>query len=386
MSTIFDRWLDNLVRTADAELPQSYREDMRAEGRRVFKDIMSPRGLDRRHVLVVGGAGYIGSPLTENLLSAGYRVTCLDHILYGNSQCVANFIGHPDYRFVPGDLADPAIVEDALDGVSDVVILAGLVGDPITKKYPEWSGLINDDGIQDLVRSLNGRGLARVLFISTCSNYGEIPENITATEDYELKPLSLYAKSKVGIETMLLGLQGRTDYTGTILRFATAFGLSPRMRFDLSVSEFTREMFLGRDLEVYDADTWRPYCHVRDFARAIRRVLEAPVARVDFKVFNAGGDRNNFTKQMIVDTIKAKLPNSSYKIVRGGMDRRNYKVDFSRIRETLYFEPRYSVEDGVAELIDALSKGLFADAETNRNFYGNYEIDYAPAHRAEAAE
>ena len=152
-------------------------------------------------------------------------------------------------------------------------ILAGLVGDPITKKFPYEAHDINDIALRGCIDQLNGRGLNKVIFVSTCSNYGLIQDDVLADEDFELTPLSLYAKSKVGAEKHLLSLKGQTDYHPTILRFATAFGLAPRMRFDLTVNEFTREVAEGNELVVYDAHTWRPYCHVRDFARLIGRVL-----------------------------------------------------------------------------------------------------------------
>ena len=177
-------------------------------------------------------------------------------------------------------------------------------------------------------------------------------------------------------EQQILGLKGKVDYTGTVLRFSTAFGLSARMRFDLTVSEFCRALFAGNKLEVYDADTWRPYCHVQDFARALTRVLEAPRDRIAFEVFNAGGDRNNFTKKMIVEAIQKQSPTGEVIYVAGGTDKRNYKVNFSKIRQALLFEPRYSVEDGIRELVGVLRQGFFRDYEAHRDHYGNYRLDY----------
>ncbi|MBF0473754.1 MAG: SDR family oxidoreductase, partial [Nitrospirae bacterium] len=249
-----------------------------------------------RIVLLVGGAGYIGSELTGYFLNLGYKVRSLDLLLYENQVCVYPFLLNKNYEFIYGDMTDEGVTSNALIGVTDVVILAGLVGDPITKKYPQASQKINNDGILNLIRLVNGRGIKRVVFLSTCSNYGLITGDTLADEEFELKPLSLYAKSKVAIEKELLGLRGKVDYCPVILRFATAFGLSTRMRFDLTVSEFTRAMYLKKDLLVYDADTWRPYCHVRDFSRAINMVMLAPDAHVGFEVFNVGGDVNNYTK------------------------------------------------------------------------------------------
>lgn len=330
-------------------------------------------------VLLVGGAGYIGSVLTGYLLSFGYRVKTLDCLLYENQQAVLPYLNSPNYQFVYGDLSKKLDLEKALEGINDVVILAGLVGDPITKVYPTASKAINEDGIANLLQSLNGRNLNKVVFVSTCSNYGLIKENETADENFELNPLSLYAKAKVQIEKQILSLKGKLDYHPTILRFATAFGLSPRMRFDLSVNEFVRELYLGKELLVYDAHTWRPYCHVNDFSLIIHRVLEAPHQKVSFEVFNAGGEVNNCTKQMIVDKILAKIPGAKVSYKEHGSDPRNYRVNFSKIRECLDFEPQYTVDRGVDELLQALSQHLFDQVDSNRNYYGNYQIKYETA-------
>lgn len=329
-----------------------------------------------KSILLVGGAGYIGSVLTKHLLDAGYKVTCLDLFLYENNMCVTPYLSDPNYRLVYGDLRDDAVRRNALAGVTDVVLLAGLVGDPITKKYPEASKAINDEGILRCIDSLDGFGLDRVVFVSTCSNYGLIESDTLADESFPLSPLSPYAISKVAAEQHLLGKEGKVDYAATILRFATAFGLSPRMRFDLTVNEFTREVALGRELVVFDAHTWRPYCHVKDFSRLIQLVIEAPRDRVAFEVFNAGGEVNNSTKQGIVDTILEFVPDAKVRYREHGSDPRNYRVDFGKIRKALGFQPDYTVRDGVRELMEAISSHIFDRADSMRNFHGNYEIEY----------
>ena len=162
----------------------------------------------------------------------------------------------------------------------------------------------------------------------------------------------------------------------TILRFATAFGLSPRMRFDLTVSEFTRELALGNELIVYDAHTWRPYCHVQDFARLIQMVVEAPADKVSWEVFNAGGDVNNATKQMLADYLLEKFTNVKILYQEHGSDPRNYKVSFEKVKSVLGFETSYTIHDGINELLDAIYNHVFDHVEQNINFFGNYEINY----------
>lgn len=333
----------------------------------------------KKHVLITGAGGYIGPVVTDHLLGLGYKVRALDLFLFNTQSVLVGFSSNPGFDLVTGDHCDAALVSEALGGVTDVIILSGLIGDPITKKYPEAAKKINDEGMRALIGLCDGRGLDRVIFVSTCSNYGLIKEDELADEDYDLNPLSLYAKAKVAVEQELLSLEGKVDFRPIVLRFATAFGLAPRMRFDLTVSQFTRDMALGRDMLVYDARTWRPYCHVKDFGEVIQRVLEAPESDVAFEVFNAGGDVNNFTKQMIVDAILEALPDAKVEYQEYGEDPRNYRVDFAKIHKRLRFEPKYTVSDGIAELIDALKQGQFADVDDNPNFHGNYEIDYPPS-------
>jgi nucleoside-diphosphate-sugar epimerase len=320
-----------------------------------------------RGVLLVGGAGYVGSVLTSCLLENGYSVTCLDRMIYRHYHTVWPFLGCEGYRFIRGDMGNPADLGRGLEGVRHVVILAGLVGDPITRKYQRESEAINVGGIRTLLDGLEGKNLEHVVFVSTCSNYGLTPGNVEATEDYELTPLSLYAKDKVESEQWLLGLKGSVDYSATVLRFATAFGFSPWMRFDLTVSEFTRELYLGHELLVFDAHTWRPYCHVKDLSEAIRCVLEAQHDRVHFEVFNVGGEANSFTKQAIVNEILCQVPEGKVKYQEHGSDPRNYRVSFEKIREQLGFSIQYSVGRGVEELLGALREGLFDNVESQRS-------------------
>ena len=329
-----------------------------------------------KNVLLIGGAGYVGTVITSHFLKLGYKVRVLDNFVYKNQESIQAYLGDENYEFIKGDLGDIQILEKASKGIDNVVILGGLVGDPITKKYPEASNEINEIGVQACIDYFDDIKLNRLIFISTCSNYGLIKEDELADENFELNPLSLYAKAKVGAELHLMSKKGKVQYTGTVLRFATAFGLSPRMRFDLSVSEFVRDLYLGEELLVFDEHTWRPYCHVRDFARLIDLVINAESEKVYFEVFNAGGEVNNFTKKMIVDTIATYIPEAQIKFGTNGSDPRNYKVSFKKVKDTLGFEPKFTVKDGIEELIYALKIGVYDDSLGNKDRYGNYHIKY----------
>jgi nucleoside-diphosphate-sugar epimerase len=329
-----------------------------------------------RNILLIGGAGYVGTVLTSHLLKKGHIVTVLDYFIYNNQFAVQPYLGDPDYHFIYGDLCSINDLVKASKGVTDVIILGGLVGDPITKRYPVESEAINDKGIKICIDFFKDKSIDKLIFISTCSNYGLIKENEVADENFKLSPLSLYAKAKVSNEEYLLSQKEKAIYTGVVLRFATAFGLSPRMRFDLSVSEFTRDLYFGEELTIFDEHTWRPYCHVRDFARLIEIVLNAKKEQVDFEVFNAGGDTNNFTKKMIVDEILKHVPEGKVKYGLHGSDPRNYKVSFAKVKNILGFEPTFRISDGINELVETLKIGVYSNSISNKNLYGNYELIY----------
>jgi nucleoside-diphosphate-sugar epimerase len=326
-----------------------------------------------KKIMLVGGGGYVGTVLTDFLLAKGYEVYCYDNFIYGHGVVIIPYLLSEKYHFIHGDIRNKERLRSSVQDMDAVVILAGLVGDPITKAYPIESEEINEKGIQNVFETINGCGVERCIFVSTCSNYGLMPVGEVAHENSPLNPLSSYARAKVDAERKLLGSDGKTDYCATILRFATAFGLSPRMRFDLTVSQFTRDLFMGEELIVFDAETWRPYCHILDFSRLIELVLNAPEQDIRFEVFNAGGSENNFTKRGIVELIQSKIDDTRVTYQERGSDRRDYKVNFSKLEEKLNFKPLYTVEQGIDELLVALGQRVFSGIE-NEDRFGNYKI------------
>ena len=327
-------------------------------------------------ILIIGGEGYIGSVIVDNLLKSNFKITSYDNLIYNNNKGVLNKKKISNYSFVEADILDSKTLSYEIESSFAVILLAGLVGDPITKKYPAESERINDLGVRNVIDICAKNDLSKFIFISTCSNYGLIGDNQLANENFELNPLSLYAKSKVYAEEYIFSLRDRTKMNPTILRFATAFGLSPRMRFDLTINEFVYELAKGNELVIYDSSTWRPYCHVQDFSKLIQLVLEAEENKVSFEIFNAGCDANNSTKKMLANLILERIPQGKITYQKFGNDVRNYRVDFRKVNSVLGFEPSYSIEDGIEELLDAINNRIFDDVISNRNKYGNYSINY----------
>ena len=335
------------------------------------------RALRKRNVLVIGGAGYIGSPLVRRLLLKGFKVKVLDNLLYANGSSIVDLLEEPNFSFIHGDFCNDKILKESLTETTDVVLLAALVGDPICKKYPILAKQINEEGTIKLFDLLSDRQTDRFVFTSTCSNYGLADSNGYATEETELNPQSLYAETKVNAEQYIIRNADKVNLCPTILRLSTAFGLSKRMRFDLTVSEFTREITLGNDLLVYDEDTWRPYCHVEDISESIIRVLDSPAEKVRGEIFNVGDNKNNYTKKMIVELVLKSAGEGQVQYCKGGGDRRNYRVSFNKINTRLAFRTLFTIEDSIRTLIKAIRNDLFDDVESREEFYGNYSIKEA---------
>ncbi len=317
--------------------------------------------------------------MTE-LLRAGARVRVLDQLIYDNGFALAHLMDEPRLWFHRGDLRNEDDLAEAARGATDLVLLASLVGDPICKAYPVLAHEINENGARRVIDHLGPAGIDRFVFTSTCSNYGIHESSRLATEDSDLNPQSLYAQTKIAVEQYVLERASELPSAATVLRIATAYGLSPRMRFDLTVSQFAWELASGRPLEVYDADTWRPYCHIRDICKAIMTVLTAPESDVRGEVFNVGDTAQQFTKRMIVDEVGLHVGETSVIYGDKGSDPRNYRVSFAKIAENLAFRCDYTVQDYIARLTAAVQAGIFPDVSADPRF-GNYKVMHVePTH------
>jgi nucleoside-diphosphate-sugar epimerase len=314
--------------------------------------------------LVTGGSGYIGALLVRELLDAGQEVRVLDSLLHGQEDIAAEQ-EQAGVQVIRADIRDADARRRALDGADAVVHLAAIVGDPACALDPAVSDEVNVQATESLVADAATAGVQRLVFASTCSNYGRMTDpTVPITEDGELSPVSLYAEQKVSMEKLILGgLKDSppTPVKPTCLRFATVYGVGRRMRFDLTVNEFTRELWADRDLEVFGEQFWRPYIHVRDAGRAVRTVLEAPEEKVVGNVFNAGRSGENYRKLDLVEEIGKQVNRGNVSYVKRDEDPRDYKVSFDKIRAELGFETLMTVPDGIAEIIAALDAQAFGD-------------------------
>jgi nucleoside-diphosphate-sugar epimerase len=313
------------------------------------------------NVTVTGGAGYIGARASRELAAAGHAVTVLDSLLHGQDD-VADSLEAAGIRVLRGDVRDAAARQAALEGAAAVVHLAAIVGDPACAKDPALSRAVNIDGTRALVEDAATAGVERLVFASTCSNYGRVADPLVAVdESAPLAPVSLYAEQKVELERELLARPAGSRPMVTCLRFATIYGVAERMRFDLTVNEFTRDLWSRRTLDVYGEQFWRPYVHVADAARALTTVLAAPADRVAGTVFNVGHSDENYRKLDLVELIRERLPEAAVRFVHRDEDPRDYRVSFARIHTELGFDPLMRVPDGVDEVIRGLEEQRFGD-------------------------
>jgi nucleoside-diphosphate-sugar epimerase len=309
------------------------------------------------HVLVTGGAGYVGSRVVSHLLEAGHRVRVLDKLLYGAESLLA-FHGRRRFALLPGDVRDPFVVSDALQGVDAVVHLAAVVGEPACSVDPEQAFAINHGGTKTVLQEAAAAGTPRLVFISTCSNYGALPHSF-ATETSALDPLSSYARAKVEGERLVL--DSTTPPCATVLRLGTICGLGERMRFDLLVNDIAKRSVRGEPIRIYAPDAWRPFLHVLDAARAIATVLEAPEATVNRRVFNVVGE--NRQKRGLADLARKHFPSVPIAITDDQPDLRDYRVDGSRFATELGFRVEHSVEEAFLETAQAVANGVFGDPD-----------------------
>ena len=305
-------------------------------------------------ILVTGAAGYIGSVLVNQLLAKGEYVIGFDSLLFGGESLLSVYT-HKNFRFVKGDIRNRTDIEPLLSEVDSVVHLAAIVGDPACGKEPTLAEQTNWEASKQLIDLCNKHtNVKRFVFASTCSNYGKMEGEGYLNEESPLNPVSLYAKLKVRVEEYLLNTTFRDGFVPTALRFSTVYGISPRIRFDLTVNEFVRELATGKELVIFGEQFWRPYCHVNDLARACILVLESKSEKVRQSVFGVGDTNENYQKKMLADVITGIIPNCKIKFVKKDEDPRDYRVNFSKIKEELGFSITKTVPESVRSLYKLL--------------------------------
>jgi nucleoside-diphosphate-sugar epimerase len=316
-----------------------------------------PKDRAIHHILLIGGAGYIGSALIPKLLGKGYRVRVLDLLLYG-TEPIAEWLDHPRLEIIQADFRQIDKVVEATREIDALVHLGGIVGDPACALDEDLTTDINLMATRMIAEVAKGSGVGHFVFASTCSVYGASDQSLD--ERSILNPVSLYARSKIASEKVL---QKMADdrFSPVILRFGTIYGLSGRTRFDLVINLLTAKAVIENEMTIYGGDQWRPFLHVSDAAEAIVQILETPLESVRNQVFNVGSNQQNYTIKQIGEIIQKFVPNANIVYQNENLDPRNYWVNFNKIYRSLQFEPKWTVEQGVEQVIRAIRSGKISD-------------------------
>jgi nucleoside-diphosphate-sugar epimerase len=320
-------------------------------------NLEKPTPLNVARVLVIGGAGYIGSALLPKLLAKGYHVRLLDLLIYG-TEPIGEVIDHPNLEVMQADFRQVDKVVEAMRNVDAVVHLGAIVGDPACALDEELTIEVNLMATRMIAEVAKGSNVSRFIFASTCSVYGANPA--TLDERSALHPVSIYARSKIASERVLTSMAG-SGFGPTSLRFGTIYGLSGRTRFDLVINLLTAKALVEGRITIFGGNQWRPFVHVDDAAEAVLRTLEAPLSLVGNQIFNVGSDEQNCTIQQAGEIIARMVPGAELVSEGSDTDPRDYKVSFGKLVKTIGFAPRWTIEQGVKQVIDAIEAGRVKD-------------------------
>ena len=332
--------------------------------RSYFSEIKKP------HILVVGGAGYIGSILTSFLIKKGWKVKVVDKLLYEKNS-LNEFIGNKNFSLVEKDICDLSVQIEAVKDIDCVVFLAEIVGDPSCAAKPEDALKTNYLAVNSLASLCSYMNINRFIYTSSCSVYGSKKgQDELLNESSPLNPVSYYARIKIMSEKALFS-KSNYFFSPTILRLATVCGPSLRNRFDLVVNTFARNAFFSGEIKVNGGDQWRPNIHVEDVARAIIKTIEAPLNKVENQIFNLCNNSQNFTINELAKKTKSVFSNCKIMKVNSNFDKRNYKVSSNKIKEVINFESTKTVEDVLIEFKKIFEEKKILEAYQKK--FSNFE-------------
>ncbi|HEY62823.1 MAG TPA: NAD(P)-dependent oxidoreductase [Anaerolineae bacterium] len=314
---------------------------------------------EKQHVLITGGAGYIGSYLAGKLLLQGYKVTVVDDLLYGGESLLA-YLPNKDFRFVKADVWESRALKSAINKQwakpVAVVHLAGIAGFPACQsvgRQVAWR--YNVEATQHGYEQSADLGIDRFIYVSSYSNYILSTEGEIATEETPLNPQSLYAETEIAAERYLLANKDQS-IAPLIFRTANLYGLSTRPRFDLIVNQFVYDAYFKHALMIYQRGYLRSFIHIDDLVHGIILGLQAPLERIRGEIYNIGSEKGNLSKDEVITFILKRLPETvvNYKDLTFGGDMRDIRVSFAKIKKEMSFTTKYTVDDGVKEILHAL--------------------------------
>ena len=320
---------------------------------KTVKDYTTDRS-SLKNILVIGGAGYLGSVLTRRLMAKGYFVRILDNFIYGKKS-IETLIGNKKIDIVDGDIRNIATIIESLKDIDAVVLLAAVVGDPASKARPTQTIETNLLAAQTIAAACKNQQINRFIYASTCSVYGKGDDILD--ENSNLNPVSLYARTKIASEKSIMEMANES-FSPTILRMSTLYGYSPRMRFDLVVNTMSMKAYLDNEIQVFGGGKqWRPLLHVKDAAEAYIKCLEAPIDSVGKQVFNVGSQKQNYQIIDLAKIVKENIEGVEIDIEKSTADARDYKVSFKKIEKKLNFIVENNIADSVKVIYSNLLNG-----------------------------
>jgi nucleoside-diphosphate-sugar epimerase len=300
--------------------------------------------MTKEKVLITGGAGYIGSVLTEHLLKEEYPVTCLDNLSFGQNSLL-HLVSDSNFNFIYGDVRNRKLLEKVIPNFDVIIPLSAIVGASQCDSNPVDAELINRDSVIAMndIRSTK----QKIIYPTTNSGYGTTTGEVYCTEETPLNPISLYGRTKADAEKNLLN----SDKDAVTLRLATVFGMSPRMRTDLLVNNFVLKALTDSYLVIYEKDFKRNYIHVKDIARCFEHCIKN-FDLMKNNPYNVGLDSANLSKEELAEKVKKRIPklDITYKEIDNDPDKRNYIVSNDKIMNT-GFKCKYDLDYGIEELI-----------------------------------
>lgn len=316
-------------------------------------------------VLVTGGAGYVGAALVPKLLEHGYRVKVLDLYIYGNDVLDA-VKDHPNLEQIQGDIRDQALLRRVLPGCDAVIHLACISNDPSFELNPDLGRSINYDAFTPLVEISKDSGVSRFIYASSSSVYG-VKEEEDVDETMALEPLTDYSKYKALCEEILLRYQS-PDFTTVVLRPATVCGYSPRQRLDVIVNILTNHAVNRGEVKVFGGDQKRPNIHIQDMVEAYLLMLALPDEQIAGRIYNVGYE--NHTVRQLAELVRDVVGADRVKMVAVPTDdNRSYHVSSEKIARELGFHPRFTIEDAVRDLAQALADGRLPNSLTDPRYF-----------------
>ena len=314
-----------------------------------------------KKILITGGAGYVGSKLTQSLLDKGYKVTVLDLFIYGEAVLKKN----KNLTVVKGDIRDQKLLKDITHEKDVLIHLACISNDPSFELNPKLGKSINLDAFEPMVSISKKNNIRRFIYASSSSVYGLKDEN-DVSEDMSLEPLTDYSKFKADCEK-ILNKYNSASFTTTTIRPATVCGYSPRQRLDLVVNILTNLAYTNKVITVFGGEQLRPNIHIQDMIRAYEMIIEAPKEKISGAIFNVGfenmkvKDLANLVKKIIGDHVKIEFKNTD--------DNRSYHISSKKIKNVLGFKPKFTVEDAIKDLKEALEKGKLPNSLNEENYF-----------------